>query len=91
MYIGKNAINWRVKYNKMRSHLNFSCKLNNIPFKEKDLLSVARINKIDFKAFKLKIVLQKILGFVENFGKGMPFYHMCKKIVYKFWPIIKDT
>jgi len=84
----------------------FSCKLNNMQLKEKDLLSVAKINEIDFNAFKLqigdilpeykkrnrkKIIFQKILGFVEDFDKGMPFYYMCKKIIDKFWPIINNT
>ncbi|MFX1393532.1 MAG: hypothetical protein ACFFAH_08150 [Promethearchaeota archaeon] len=84
----------------------FDCKLNGIALKEQDLLEVSKIEKKAFNAFKLKIteflpeykhrdrkecILQRLYGLVATYERGMPFYYSCKKFLYKFWPIIKNT
>ncbi|MCJ7648538.1 MAG: hypothetical protein MUP85_07990, partial [Candidatus Lokiarchaeota archaeon] len=83
-------------------HFKLNCKGIN----EQELLEISRISKKEFNAFKLQVknfipyynkrdrknyILQKILQITEEFGLGMEFYDTAKKIMYKFWEIIKNT
>jgi hypothetical protein len=84
--------------------LNF--KVNCKPFNEHELLEIARINKKEFNSFKLQLsafipdymsrnrkefILRKVLQVSETFDMGFDFYRTAKKVLYKFWDIIKNT
>ncbi len=84
----------------------FCMKFNNISISESKLLSVSKISKKDFNAFKLQIhdffpkykernrkdyILQKVLEITERFQLDMLFYYQSKKILYKLWNDIKNT
>ncbi|MFX0048639.1 MAG: hypothetical protein ACFE8G_10790 [Candidatus Hermodarchaeota archaeon] len=81
-------------------------KENNKPIREKDLLELTTISKKDFNAFKLSIlriwpeykernrkeyIVQRILEITEHFNLGMPFFYQSKKILNRFYDIIKNT
>jgi len=83
-------------------HFKLNCKGIN----EQELLEISQISKKEFNAFKLQVknfipyyhkrdrknyILQKILQITEEFGMGMEFYDTAKRIMYKFWEIIKNT
>ena len=83
-------------------HFKLNCKGIN----EQELLDISNISKKEFNAFKLQVknfipyynkrdrknyILQKILQITEEFGMGMEFYDTAKRIMYKFWEIIKNT
>ena len=83
-------------------HFKLNCKGIN----EQELLDISSITKKEFNAFKLQVknfipyyhkrdrknyILQKILQITEEFGMGMEFYDTAKRIMYKFWEIIKNT
>ena len=81
-------------------------KENNKPIREKGLLEVTSISKKDFNAFKFSIlriwpeykdrnrkeyIIQRILEVTEHFDLGMPFFYQSKKILKRFYDIIKNT
>lgn len=83
-------------------HFKLNCKGIN----EQELLGISSITKKEFNAFKLQVknfipyyykrdrknyILQKILQITEEFAMGMDFYDTAKRIMYKFWEIIKNT
>ena len=76
------------------------------PIREKDLLEVAKISKNDFNAFKFSIIsawpeyqernrehyiTERILEISEHFNLGMPFYYQSKRILKRFYDVIKNT
>lgn len=83
-------------------HFKLNCKGIN----EEELLEISLISKKEFNAFKLQVknfipyynkrdrkkyILQKIFQVTEEFGMNMEFYDAAKRIMYKFWEIIKNT
>ena len=81
-------------------------KENNKPISEKELLKVSKISKNDFNAFKFSIVriwpeyqdrdrkqyiTQRVLEVSEHFKLGMPFYYQSKRILNRFFDVIKNT
>ena len=81
-------------------------KENNKPISEKKLLEVAKISRKDFNAFKFSIIriwpeykdrnrkeyiIQRILEVSEHFNLGMPFFYQSKKILHRFYDVIKNT
>ena len=81
-------------------------KENNKPIREIDLLEAANISKKDFNAFKFSIVgiwpeykdrnrkeyiIQRILEVSEHFNLGMSFFYQSKKILNRFYEVIKNT
>ncbi len=81
-------------------------KENNKPISEIRLLEVAKISKKDFNAFKFSIIriwpeykernrkeyiIKRILEVSEHFNLGMPFFYQSKKILNRFYDIIKNT
>ncbi len=84
----------------------FYFKFNNISISESELLSVSKISKKEFNAFKLQIcnflpqykernrqeyILSRILEITEHFDLRMLFYYRSKKLMYKLWERIKNT
>ncbi|TFF87271.1 MAG: hypothetical protein EU548_10545 [Promethearchaeota archaeon] len=84
----------------------YTFKSQNIPINEANLLEISKISEKDFDAFKLQIrrflpeydkrnikecVLRKVYAIKESFNLSMEFYYLSKKILYKFWEIIKNT
>ncbi|GAG81096.1 unnamed protein product, partial [marine sediment metagenome] len=78
----------------------------NKPIREKDLLEVTSISKKDFNAFKFSIlriwpeykernrkeyINRRILEVTEHFDLGMAFFYQSKKILNRFYDIIKAT
>ncbi|MFW9989890.1 MAG: hypothetical protein ACFFC3_14660 [Candidatus Odinarchaeota archaeon] len=92
---------------KLVSVLSFFClKLKNIPINSHELIEHAKIEKKEFNDFMLQIklflpeynsrnrqnyILQRFFEISEHFGLGMPFYFLCKKILFKLWKGIKNT
>jgi uncharacterized Zn finger protein (UPF0148 family) len=70
------------------------------------LLEISKVSKKDFNSFLFTIqkffpkydeekkkayILQKVMEISEVFDLGMDFYFLSKKIMYKFWNLIKCT
>lgn len=84
----------------------FCLKLRNVSINPYELIEISKISKKDFNDFILQLqrflpeygernrqdyILQRILEISEHFELGMPFYFLCKKILYRLWQGIKNT
>ncbi len=84
----------------------FCLKLSNVPINPYELIEISKITKKEFNDFILQVrrfipeynerdrheyILQRCLEVSEHFELGMPFYLLCKKILYRLWNGIKNT
>jgi len=75
-------------------------------FSQHELLEVARINKKELNAFKLQLrdfipryktrnrkelILKMIIAICEQYELGMEFYSTTRKVLLRFWEILKST
>ncbi len=81
-------------------------KENGKPISEKELLGVSKVSKNDFNSFKFSIIRiwpeyqerdrkqyikERILEVSEHFNLGMSFYYQSKRILDRFYDVIKNT
>jgi len=79
---------------------------NGKPISEKELLEVSKVSKNDFNSFKFSIIRiwpkyqerdrkqyikERILEVSEHFDLGMSFYYQSKRILDRFYDVIKNT
>jgi transcription initiation factor TFIIIB Brf1 subunit/transcription initiation factor TFIIB len=84
----------------------FYCKKEKVTVDERELLEISKVNKKDYSYCKLKIsglipkyyernrkklILNKVLGIIEEYGLEMDFYRDVKTILMKLWEGIKLT
>jgi transcription initiation factor TFIIIB Brf1 subunit/transcription initiation factor TFIIB len=83
-------------------HYKLECKA----FSQQELLSVAEISKKEFNHFKLQLrtymplynkrnrkdlILKMIIAICEQYDLGMEFYDTARKILLRFWEVLKST
>lgn len=83
-------------------HYKLECKT----FNQQELLEVAEISKKEFNHFKLQLraylphynkrnrkdlILRMILAICDQYNLGMEFYETARKILLRFWEILKST
>lgn len=84
----------------------YTLKMQGIIVDELKLLEVSNISKKAFNHFKLSIhsffpkyaarkreefVLKKLMLITEEYDMGMPFFHQCKRTLYRLWDDINNT
>ena len=83
-------------------YFKLECKV----FSQRELLEVAKISEKELNSFKLQLrnfvphyetrnrkelILKMIIAICEEYDLGMPFYSATRKILFKFWEILKST
>ncbi len=86
--------------------LYFCSKIKRIPINPAALIEASELTKKEFNAFlfqvskffpeysnyrRQKYIVQRLLEVTEHFGLEMSFYHLSKKILFRFWDGIKNT
>jgi hypothetical protein len=86
--------------------LYFCSKVERVPINPASLIENSELSKKEFNAFlfqvskffpeysnyrRQKFIVQRLLEVTEHFGLEMSFYHLSKKILFRFWEGINNT